>query len=92
MMDYDNWLQAPYQVESDGTGEFEFNMRFRGGTIHVTGEIKSDVDQDEDGQTSYLYFEIETCTWSFCEDAEVDYDKDEEKIICAEALEQAEVY
>ena len=92
VMDYDTWLQSgpggPFDDTAPG-GDYSFTTKLRGGTIRVTGTASLEVEQDEDGKSSYWDVRF-VATWTFHPDAEVDLSKDEEDKIRDSIIEMME--
>lgn len=81
--DYDTWLMRGSGVDDvdDGTGEFELNLKLRGGTVKVQFTSSIEIEQDYDGKSSYRVIELNSVTWAFHEDADVDYTDAEENLL-----------
>jgi len=91
-MDHQTWLEEPYQQEDDGTGEFEFTTKLRGGTVKVKFTSSIETEQYYDGKYSFLVINLDSVTWTFHEDAEVDLTKGEEKLLKDLAEKEIENY
>jgi len=90
--DYDTWLQRPYMTEPDGSGDFDFCTRLRGGTVRVRGESEWQTDADEDGPCKWLKVTIQYVNWPFDEDFEVELTKEEKEHLKGVAQEYMEDY
>ena len=90
-MDYDSWLMSGYEdsLGEPGIGEQEFTMKLRGGTVNVNATTSIEKDGDEDGEYNYMAVKINSVTWTFHPDADVDMTSEEEKEVAEEVKERA---
>ncbi len=89
-MDYDTWLQEPYQQDDSPAGEHEFITKLRGGTVKVYGTVEGETEVDEDGKYTCWTHTIDSCHWTFSEEAEVDLTEEEKEELEGKLAEIAE--
>ena len=82
-MDYDTWLEAPYQDrynDNGDIGEFEFNAPLRKGTVKVKAHtcMEYDFDETTGKKMSCLSVALDSVTWSFNDEHDVDLTDQEE--------------
>lgn len=92
--DYDTWLLRGSGIDEDEhPTDFEFNMKLRGGIVKVQCTSEYQDDSDEDGRSWYMAANVNSVTWAFSEDFEVEPDEREKREIQARAkLEMEEIF
>jgi len=81
MTNYDKWLLSGSDFDDvcDYYGDVVFSMKLRGGSVKVSGSVTKEYEGDENGRSSFLAGKINSCTWAFCDCAEVDLDEQEKE-------------
>lgn len=77
---YDRYMERAlhrYLDASDNYFEFDFNIRFRKGTVKVFCEASLEADRDENGVSYRWNSTIKSVVWSFSDDADVNLTKEE---------------